>query len=85
MARVIRLHNEAVQLRAELDRVRKEFATFVLEVSALEHDHDIDVPCVRDDGVGALMHYFRHDIGECSRCKCRAPLEGGVCAWGCSP
>lgn len=83
--KVIHLPNEAAQLRADLDRLRKEYATFALEVSELALRAGFEAPGVLDDSVGELMKFWRHEIGECARCQCRAPLADGVCAWGCEP
>ena len=81
---ITRVHGEAAALRLELDRLRKEYATFVLLVTELEAKFGFETPCVRDDGVGQLMRCFGYDIGECKQCGCDAPLNGGVCAWGCT-
>jgi hypothetical protein len=76
--KVIPLPSDAPRLRAELDRLRKQFATFALEVSKLAIRAGFEAPGVLDDGVGALMKFWRHPIGECSPCHCRAPLADGV-------
>jgi hypothetical protein len=83
--KVIPLHSEAAQLRAELDRLRKQFATFALEVGELAIQAGFEAPDVLDDNVGVLMKFWRLDIGECTRCKSRALLDCGLCAWGCDP
>jgi hypothetical protein len=74
-------------VKAEFERLRKEYATFALLVSELatqSHPDGFETPGVLEDEVGALLKYWRHEIGECTYCGARAPLSEGRCAWGAS-
>jgi hypothetical protein len=84
--KIIHGAEENAKLKAELESLRKEYATFALEVNELatqSHPDGFEAPGVLDDEVGALMKYWRHPIGECAKCGARAPLSEGRCAWGC--
>jgi hypothetical protein len=68
----------------ELDRLRKEYAAFAMDVIDIAHDCGADAPAVRDDEVRKLLHFDGVARGDCQRCGAWAPLNDGHCAWSCS-
>jgi hypothetical protein len=66
-------------LKAELERLRREYATFVIEVwhiASEPHPEGFEAPGVLDGQVGALLEAaWRCDVGECEQCGAWAPLR----------